>query len=585
MSDKISKILAKLPNTSWVYQFFSKSWKIIYIWKSVNLKSRVNSYFNWKSKLNFAKQKMVKLIENIEIFITNNETESLILETTLIKKHLPKYNILMKDGKNHIYIKITDEKYPKIIKTRIKNKNWLYFWPYTSTFYVNNILRLIKSIFGYWIWEHNFFVNKNTYNLDKYIFKNDLELKDYDIKIDQIKNFLSWNTNKIKQNLEIEMKQRAKSLEFEKANKIKQDIESIKMLEENQIVREWVKWDYNIVNYIEKFNQIFIWLIEIKNWKIIWFYNFDIENKLEEDKETVLQNFIEWNFAENREENINITYISPIKLKINSEIKLEIPKIWIKKDLLDLCYKNIYEYAYKSHLDSLSTKGFTKQTMLNLLDILWYKQTNKDIIFECNDISHISWNYTVASRSIIENWKSNTSKYKKFKIKTLSEWKVDDFGSMKEIMIRRIKELEKNNNTPDLIIIDGWKWQLSSVVKIINENNLNLQTIWIAKREEELFLPWKSKPIILDKDSNELKLIQKIRDEAHRFAITFNRDSRIKAMKKNILEELPGFWPKTRKKILNKYWTIEKLKTIDTKELEKFLTKNQIEVLENHWLI
>jgi excinuclease ABC subunit C len=265
--------------------------------------------------------------------------------------------------------------------------------------------------------------------------------------------------------------------------------------------------------------------------------------------------------------------------------------------LLDLCYKNIYEYAYKSHIDSLSTKWFTKQTMQNILDLLWFKKINKNIIFECNDISHISWNHTVASRSIIENWKSNTSKYKKFKIKTLEEQKIDDFWSMKEIITRRLKEIEKNLIIPDLIIIDGWKWQLNSVIQIIEEEKIkttnkdflslleNLHIISIAKKEEEIFLPYQSEPIILDKKSSELRLIQKIRDEAHRFAINFNRDLRIKSMKKNILESLPWFWPKTRTKLLKKYWNIDNIAKISKEELLETINKTQLETLENHGII
>lgn len=577
-------ILKTIPKSPGIYKFIDKNNKIIYIWKSVNLKSRVSSYFNGKSKLNFAKQKMVNLIVDIETIITNNETESLILETTLIKKHVPKYNILMKDWKNHIYIKITDEEYPKIIKTRLKNKHWVYFWPYTSTFYVNNLLKLIKTIFGYWIWEHNFFITKNSYSLDKYIFKNDLKLNEYNIIINNIIDFLKWNTRKIKQLLEIKMKNKASELKFEEANKLKLDIESIKILEENQIVREWVDWDYNIITIVEKFEKNYIWMIEIKNSKIIWFYNFDIKNNLKENKEELIKNIVENNWSE--ENNNKITYIIPFNINFwEIDIKYEIPKIGTKKELLELCYKNIYEYATKSHINSLSTKWFTKKTMQNLLKILWYKEFNKKILFECNDISHISWNYTVASRSIIENWKSDTSKYKKFKIKTLDEQKIDDFNSMREIMTRRIKELNKQNNYPDLIIIDGWKWQLSSVVEIIEKNNIDLQVVWIAKKEEELFLPWITEPIILDKNSNELRLVQKIRDEAHRFAITFNRDSRIKWMKKNILEDLPWFWIKTRKKILKKYWNLDKLYNIDKNDLKKIISNSQIETLENHWLI
>jgi excinuclease ABC subunit C len=269
-----------------------------------------------------------------------------------------------------------------------------------------------------------------------------------------------------------------------------------------------------------------------------------------------------------------------------------------------MSYKNVYEHAYKKYLDSLSTKWFTKSTMQNLLKLLSFKEINKSLLFECNDISHFSGTHTVASRSIIENWKSNTSKYKKFNIKTLEEWKIDDFWSMKEVMLRRVAEIKKINILPDLIIIDGWKWQLSSVVKIVQseinnintenisdedkiylENLKNLQLVWIAKREEELFLPWESEPIVLSHESLELRLVQKIRDEAHRFAITFNRDKRIKEVRKNILESLPGFWPVTRKKILNKYGNIENIKSVKIEELEKTLNKNQIETLIDHWII
>jgi len=253
--------------------------------------------------------------------------------------------------------------------------------------------------------------------------------------------------------------------------------------------------------------------------------------------------------------------------------------------------------------------------MLNLLDIVWYAPINKkEIIFECNDISHLSWSHTVASRSIINNGKNDTSKYKKFTIKTLSNWKIDDFDSMREIIGRRLKEIEKTNYIPDLIVIDGWKWQLSSVMEVIQKykpeteewKNLieQLQIISIAKREEELFkyIPppnpllgkegEDSKAIgggfekfILEKDTSELRLTQSIRDEAHRFAITFNRDSRIKSMKKNILESIPGIGPKTRKKLLTLYWNTDNLKNIDKSELSEKFSKTIITALEDHGII
>ena len=650
MNQKIKKILKNLPSEAWIYQFFNNKWEIIYIWKSVNLKSRVNSYFNWKAKLNFAKQKMVEQIADIKYILVENETESLILETNLIKKHLPKYNILMKDWKNHIYIKITDEEYPKIIKTRKKTKDWEYFWPYISSQDIDNILKVIKKIFGYWVWEHNFFKNKNSYNLDKYLFEwNNVDIfgkniwekeikKLYLEKLEEIKKFLKWDYKQVIEKLREKMMNFARNQEFERANIIKKQIESIEALNEKQIVREGIIWDFNVINYLEKYDKIFIWKIEIRDSKIIWFYPYEIENNLWESIEKILENFVKQEYLNSILENSDtkkptliISKKIELKEKIFEKIKIEVPKKWTKLDLLKMCYKNIYEFAYKKHLASLSTKRFTKQTMKNLLHILWFERINKDIIFECNDISHISWNYTVASRSVIENWKTNPSKYRKFKIKTLKEWEINDFDSMREIAKRRILELEKLWNYPDLIIIDWGKAQLSSVYETVemfgkniskNETkkrcisntslhfNKKIQLVWIAKKEEILYViepkypsipanhpsspflegeniskSYIFKEIKLKKDSLELRLIQKIRDEAHRFAIWFNRDSRIKANKKNILESLPWIWPKTRKKILNKYWSLENLANTNKEELKKFLWKKVFEILENHGII
>ena len=595
--------LKKLPKTAGIYQFFNSEWKIIYIWKSVNLKSRVNSYFNWKSKLNFAKQKMVEQIKNIEYIITNNEVESLILETNLIKENLPKYNILMKDGKNHVYIKITDEEFPKIIRVRIKNKSWEYFWPYISSNDVDNILKVLKKVFGYWVEKHNFFKNKTNYNLDEYLFEWNIKLENeeeikklYFEKLEKIKSFLKWNYKEALEWLREQMMEFAMNHEFERADIIKKQIESIEILDEKQIVREWVIWDYDVVNYLEKFDKIFIWKIEIRNSKIIWFYPFEIENKLEENLDSILENFVKNNYLnsilENPESKKPILIISKkieIKEKIFSKIRVENPKKWTKNDLLKMCYKNLYEFAYKKHIASLSTKSFTKTTMKNLLEILDFERINKDILFECNDISHFSGTHTVASRSIIENWKTNPNKYRKFKIKNLKEQEINDFDSMREIASRRIIELKKLENYPDLIIIDWWKPQLSSVYEIFEKEKLDkkIQLVWIAKKEELLYKieNWEFVEFKLEKDSLELRLIQKLRDEAHRFAITFNRDSRAKSSKKNILESIPGIWPKTRKKILTKYSSLENLAKQDKSELEKNLNKNIIEILENHGII
>lgn len=625
MENNLENILKNIPKLPWVYQFFDKNWKIIYIWKSVKLHSRVNSYFNWNWKLNFAKKKMVTQVFNIETVVTNTEIESLLLETNLIKKHKPKYNILMKDDKNHTYIKITNEIFPKVIKTRKKIKWWVYFWPYISTNYVNNIIKLSKKIFGHRSCNIVFEYEKNKKEiiiknlnwakvpcLDYYINRcswpcllEEDKMRNYETSIENIKNFLSWNLEDVIKEVSEKMKKYALELNFEKASELKQNLEAISSLKDSQIITWLINSNCDVINYLEKYDSFYLSLIEIRENKITWIYNYEIKWEILEKEEKVIH-FIENHYLNNNK-NIdvilweNIDFNENILKELN--IKIEIPKIWEKQELLTLAYKNAFEFAYKKHLESLSVKWFTKKDMEELLKILNYKKINKDILFECNDISHISWNHTVASRSIIENWKTNNSKYRKFKIKTLKEWEINDFWSMREVTTRRLAEIKKTRFVPDLIVIDGWKWQLSSVMEIINneKNKLNsikdldeesknflddlnsMQLVSLAKREEELFLPWESKSIIIDKESNILRMIQKIRDEAHRFAITFNRDSRIKASKKSILEEIPWIWPKTRAKLLKEYWSIDSL--VLDENLKKILSKSQIEALENHWLI
>lgn len=613
MKDKLKIKLQNIEHEPWVYQFLNSKGKIIYIWKSVNLYSRVNSYFNGTSRLNFAKQKMVLEIDDINTILTNTWVESLLLETNLIKKYKPKYNILMKDDKNHLYIKITDEIFPRVIKTRIKNNKWIYYGPYTSTQAVDDILKVLKRIYGYRTSKTTFekidgkIEIKNLYgaripSLEYYLWTSrepwllkEENMHKYDESIENIKKFLWWDFAGVLEELEKKMLESAKRLEFEQAQKYKNEIGSIKSLDSAQIVRDIIWYDADVINYVSKYWKLYLSKIEVRSEKITGIYNFELEDKLEDIDESV-EFFIENNYLENEKK---LVIILPKKINIDSEIlehlklKIEIPKIWQKVDILTLRYKNAFQFGYKKHLASLSVKWFTKKDALSTLKVFWYKDINKDLIFECYDISHLWWSHTVASRTVMINGKPDNSKYKKYKLKTLKQDEINDFDSMREIITRRIKELKQKNNLPDMMVIDGWKGQLSSVMEIVDKYKKDpehreiiekLQIISLAERAwEVVFVPYSNKWIKLDKDSNELKLLQKLRDESHRFAITFNRDSRIKAQTKNILEQIPGIWPISRKKLLNHYWSIDSIK--DDDELKKLINKNQIESLRDHGII
>lgn len=602
-------ILKTLPASPGVYQFFNDAWEILYIGKAKILKKRVKSYFNGTSKLNFAKKKMLTEIVDIKYIMTESEIEALLLENNLVKKHQPRYNVLLKDDKNFLYIKITDDEYPKIIRTRIApHSTWKlsgkYFWPYLSGYSVFQIFKILKKIYGYGVGKHHFFKKSSSYTLDPYIFSGNIDAEESQIrdiyiqKIGEIKKFLAWDTGKLSEELKQKMLMHAKKLEFEEAQKCKDMLTALTDLEGYQVVQTEVRGNYIAVQFLEKYETLYAGVIIIEDSKLISYESFEFEHAEMEDIPELKIKLFEEIFVSQLERSGNThTFrflLSEPPTQVEIPLEYEIPDLWPKYDIMKLCYKNIYEFAQKKYVASLSTKSFSKQTMKNILSLLWYSELNPDIIFECNDISHLSWSHTVASRSVIENGRKNPSKYKKFRIKTLEEWKIDDFASMREIMTRRLREIYKIGNIPDLIIIDGGKWQLWAVMEVVadfkanqgfEQEKLPLQIVSLAKREEELFLPGEKDPIILEKDSVELRLIQALRDEAHRFAITFNRDSRNKQMRQSLLEALPGIGPKTRKKILKLYGSVSKLKEQGKDELEKQLWKHITEILDMHGLL
>ncbi|MCH8518711.1 excinuclease ABC subunit UvrC [Candidatus Gracilibacteria bacterium] len=605
----IESILKTLPSSPGIYQFFNDVGEIIYIGKAKILKNRVKSYFNGTTKLNFAKKKMLDEIVDIKYIMTETEIEALLLENNLVKKHQPRYNVLLKDDKNFLYIKITSDEYPKVIRTRIppRSKGKLegkYFGPYLSGYSVFHIFKILKKIFGYGVGKYHFFKSSNSYTLDPYIFSGNIEAEEGEIKkiyhekIQEISKFLSGDTGKLSDEYRKKMLRHAEKQEYEEAQKYKEILSALSDLGGYQVVQTEVRGNYIALQFLKKYDTLFAGVIIIEDSKLISYESYEfLHTEMESDDELqnkLIEEIIVGLHGSNIEKNVFRFLFSELPKGDVLGYEYEIPELGPKYDIMKLCYKNIYEYAQKKHLASLSTKSFTKQTMKNILDMLGYKVLNTHIVFECNDISHLSGSHTVASRSVIENGKKHPQKYKKFRIKTLDEGKIDDFGSMREIMTRRIKEIYKVGNTPDLIIIDGGRGQLSSVMQVIKEfekNNINnfqsipLQIVSLAKREEELFLPGKKEPIILDKDSLELRLIQAIRDEAHRFAITFNRDSRNKQIRQSLLEVIPGIGPKTRKKILKLYGSVNNLKNQDAGELENKLGKHITEILDMHGLL
>lgn len=642
----------------------NKAGVIIYVGKSVNLHSRVSSYWSDEKRLNFAKQSMIQQVQDIEVIETRNELEALVLETNLIKEKQPKYNILMKDGKNLAYIHITEWKIPEIIKTHHKKATGIYFWPYTAGANVTEILKILKRIFSIRSCHVEFIEQDNKITIWNKAGKSipcldysiglcpapcllEAEnIKIYEENISSLKQFLSGKSLAVIENLRGKMQEKAKKLEFEEAQKIKLQIEQIEKLGTKQIARDSIPGDYDAIICIEKYNKFFIGMTSIRSGHIIGVSQIEVENKLEESIDDVLSTFLgNTYFGETVEKSVKILLQKEISDLIliagflSQKREIEYPQIGPKTDILKFVEYNLLSFAEREHIRSLSVKAPTKWTQENILKRLGYNtspegkvsqkvfqkrwnfcenqetewvvqnstmnketkfwtqnsrfsKTSKEIVFECYDISHTHGQFTVASRSVIVNGKSEISRYRKYKIKTLSPGMIDDFASLREVLYRRTLEGIEQNNFPNMIIIDGGKWQLSSVIEAMNrasEGKENIPSLpylcSIAKREEEIFTPWKKDPTLFEKGSMELMLLQKIRDESHRFAIGFNRSTRSKSMRKNILEELPWFGPVARKNILKIAGSIDNLHEIPREEIEKVLTKKQLQTLEEHGLL
>lgn len=626
-NEHIERILSTLPTSPWVYQMKDDKGGVLYVWKSVNLKSRVSSYFRDNSNLNPAKRQMVGKVKDIEIIICQTEVEALVLETNLIKHLSPKYNILMKDDKNLTYIKITSWIIPEILKSRKKiNDGWIYYWPYTQWADISENIKNLKRIFKirnckllferrWGIFNIFWSAKKSIPCMDYYIGIcpgpcqwTDTTIQEHADNVMNLRKFLDGGNKEVISQLESKMREHAKYLEFEKAGKLKNQIDAMKILSERQIARDVLPWNHDILAILQNYWKVFIWLLQIRAGKMIGIFRTSIELNGEEYDRIIVQ-FLARQYIETESDYPDNLFIMEdiqdlwlMTFFRDKGIVVKTVVNGVQKELYDFAMNQVREYAYKSELQSLEQKTLTREHMASILTELGYSAPGKwEIRFECYDISHTHGQFTIASRVYMSNGKMDNSLYRKYKIKTLLAWEIDDFASHKEVMERRVIEGLTEWNFPNLILIDWWKWQLSSALKWVKEwvyrycmehwfelNEAMSRLPFfasIAKREEEIFVPHKKDSILFGKWTPELMILQKLRDESHRFSITANRSSRTKAMKKNILEEIPGIWPVTRKKLLRIAGSIENLSSLSYEEITKVCTEKQYKSLCEHWII
>ena len=550
MNENLAATLKIVPELPGCYLYYDKDNTIIYVGKAKNLKRRVYSYFH-KQHDSTKLRVMVPQIVRLEYIITDSEVEALILESHLIKKHKPKYNVLLKDDKNYPYFLITDEEFPRITVVRKKNLNpdkGRYYGPYTDVRAMYSTLEFLKRIFPLKQCKTPKFKSRPClyYHIGRCMAPcmKLVSSAEYKALISKVEMFLSGKQNELVKALKSQMEKYAAEEQFEKAARMRDSFLDLeKTLERQKIVYENTAKNEDVISFEYEEGIFALVILLIREGRLIDkkdFVYFDVGSDIDEYFEAFFKEYYGTLMQEYPDKIISSGFESLgekelyqewLKILANKNVKISYGKTKNGKELIELASKNAKHLLEKSKIEKLSQiRDDFNEVGSYLMEKL--KLNNFPRRIECYDISHIQGTNTVASMVVFQDGMSKKSAYKRFKIKS-AEGKPDDFLSMKEVLSRRLAKLgEKNWEKPDLIIIDGGKGQLSSVMQIVDELGItDIDFVSLAKREEEVFLPNTSKSIIIPRQSQALFLIQRIRDEAHRFAITYHRLLRSKALK------------------------------------------------------
>lgn len=572
MSTKV-KSPENLPKKQGVYIMRDANDEIIYIGKAKNLINRVRSYF--REKLDRPKtQILMSHFDSLEYIVTNSEKEALILEATLIKKHRPRYNVQLKDDKRYPYVKITNEKYPRLIITRNITKNGIYYGPFTDVTSVKKTVKFLKSLFKI----------RTCRNMDGPCLNSQIDLcyapcsgeiskEEYDEIINKIDLFFQGKYSVIVKNLKKEMAEAAENEQFEKAAVLRDQITSIEEIMEKQFV-DLVDddLDQDVIAIAPNDNEVVVIIMPIRNGKIVGRDDFLMSGSQYESNSEILFAFIQQYYGFNRH--------IPKQILLNEPIDdTELLEEWLSDLRGNKVYIKVPMKGVKLRLVNMAQKNaeiikHQKKAMENsLIELKKYLKLDKlPRIIEGYDISNISGKFAVGSKVSFKDAKPNKKKYKRFKIETPGP---NDFAMMKELLTRRLKMIDTDEE-PDLIVIDGGKGQLGMACEVLDELNLaHIPIIGLAKEFEEIYIPNSKRPIIIPKNNKALHLLQQVRDESHRFAITYHRKLRSDNISESSLDDIPGIGKKRKINILKEFGTIDNVKNASVEELAKIKGMNE----------
>ena len=601
MSDASKLILKTIPEQPGVYQFLNKEKKIIYVGKAINLKKRVKSYFqkNIKSRKTI---NLVKNIDSIEHVVVQSESDALLLENSLIKKNQPKYNILLRDDKTYPWICIKNERFPRVFLTRKLIKDGSeYFGPYTNIKVINVLLNIIRTLYPIRNSNYNFserqiknsnkelflkIFKKNEHSIiigfhesgDRKVSESLLSEKTYNKNIVLVRDILNGKFKKVKKLLKEEMYAFSNKMKFERAQNIKDKIETLENYQARSTVVSKKLNNIDVFSIISDSENAYINYLQIAYGRVIRFHNQEIKKTLDESDIEIISLVILNLRDKFRSE--SKTIISQYNLSKQLGIKFIVPRVGDNKKLLELSLKNckMFKIERLKQIQILDPERHKNRIMNQMkIDL---KLDNEPNHIECFDVSNIQGTNSVAACVVFIDGKPMKKMYRKFIIKTVDG--PNDFKSMEEVIYRRYSRMiNENNPLPKLIIVDGGKGQLSSAVKSLKELKLytTIPIIGIAKRLEELYYPNDSIPLYLNKKSETLKVIQNLRNEAHRFSLTFHKNRRSKDSLKSDLDIIPGIGEKTKLKLLRKFKSILQLKQVRKEEIEDEIGKSKAKKL------
>jgi len=587
-------IISILPESPGVYQFYDKDGRLIYVGKAKSLKKRVSSYFH-KDHDSGKTTVMVRQIADIKTIKVETEMDALLLENNLIKRHQPKYNVNLRDDKSYPWICIKREHFPRVFYTRkLIRDGSEYFGPYTSVKMIETLLDLFSQLFKL----RTCNLNLTQENIAKKKFKVCLEHhigncfgpcealqseEDYDRNIQQIRLILKGNINSVINRLNDQMHDHAEKFEFEEAQKIKEKLERLEKFHKKSVIVNPAIHNVDVFSIKAEEDFAVVNFLKVMNGSIVQAHTMELKKKLDESQEELLELAI----ADLRERfsSDSKEIILPFHLDLEiKDVEIVIPKIGDKKHLLLLSEKNVMYYLQEKQLQFEKTNPENK--VLRLLEVMKKDLRLKDLPrhIECFDNSNFQGDFAVAALTVFRNAKPSKKEYRHFNIKTVEG--PDDFASMEEIVTRRYKRmLDEAQDLPQLIVIDGGKGQLSAAMSSLEKLGLTgkIAVIGIAKKLEEIYYPRDSVPLYLDKKSETLRVIQHIRDEAHRFGIRHHRNKRSKAFTKTELHQIKGIGEKTADDLLKRFKSVKKIREANPIEIEEVVGPSKAKLILEHF--